>query len=265
MQLNLKRPIVFFDIETTGLDIVNDRIVEICLVKIFPDGNEETKTYKINPLKPIPEKASKIHGIYDEDVKDCPTFEDLSKEIYEYIKDCDLSGYNVNNFDLPMLMEELLRANIFYNIRNVKVVDVQVLYHKMESRTLSAAYKFYCKKDLENAHSAEADTKATYEILKSQLSHYENTEYKDFNGNICVPVKNDVDSLSEFTTQNKKVDLAGHFIYDEKNEIIFNFGKYKGQSVKKIIAEIPAYYSWIINADFPAYTKMVLKVIKEDN
>lgn len=249
MKLNINNPIIFFDLETTGIDVVKDRIVEISLVKVMPDGTEEIKTRRINPGMPIPEESTKIHGISDEDVKDCPMFKTVAKSLAQYIEGCDLAGYNSNKFDIPMLMEEFLRANIDIDLKKRRCIDVQNIYHKMEQRTLSAAYKFYCEQDLENAHSAEADTLATYEILKKQLERYPEME-------------NDVDYLSKFSERIPTADYAGRVAYDPAGAEIFNFGKYKGRKVTEIFKTDPGYYSWMMNGDFPEYTKKVITRIK---
>lgn len=249
MDLNLKKPIVFFDLETTGTNIVNDRIVEISMLKIYPNGDQESKTMKVNPTIPIDPKTTEIHGISDEDVKDAPTFAEIAKDIQKFIEGADLAGFNSNRFDMPLLAEEFLRADVDYDPKKQKFIDVQVIFHKMEKRTLSAAYKFYCKKELKNAHSAEADTVATYEILKAQLDHYDDLE-------------NDMDKLSEFSSHNKNVDFAGRIIYNEEGVEVFNFGKYKGKPVENVLQKDPAYYGWIINNDFPLYTKKILTSIK---
>jgi DNA polymerase III, epsilon subunit and related 3''-5'' exonucleases len=249
MKLNLKNPIIFFDLETTGININTDRIVEISLHKVYPNGREEGKTIRINPEMPIPAVASAVHGITDADVADCPTFNQVAKEIAKEIEGCDLAGYNSNRFDIPLLAEELLRADVDIDLMKHKFVDVQVVFHKMEARTLSAAYKFYCGKELENAHSAEADTLATYEVLQAQLDRYPD-------------LKNDVEFLSEFTAQTKNVDFAGRIVYDEKGEEIFNFGKYKGQKVVDVLNKDSGYYGWIISSDFALHTKKVLTQIK---
>lgn len=249
MELKLKNPIAFFDLETTGLNISKDRIVEIAILKIGVNGSEEKKLMRINPGIPIPKESSDIHGICDEDVKDKPSFKEVAKDIARFIEGCDLGGYNSNRFDIPLLAEEFLRADVDIDMRKRKFVDVQTIFHKMEQRTLSAAYKFYCDKDLVGAHGAEADTIATYEILKSQLDRYSNLE-------------NDIASLSEFTTQVKSVDFAGFIAFDDNDIEILTFGKNKGVSVAKVLAEQPGYYSWVMNADFPLYTKKVLTEIK---
>lgn len=250
MKLNLKNPLVFFDLETTGTNINSDRIVEICYLKVYPNGNEESKTLRINPEMHIPESSSAIHGIFDEDVKDCPTFKDVAKKIANDIEGCDLAGFNSNRFDIPVLAEEFLRAGVDIDLMKRKFIDVQVIYHKLEQRTLSAAYKFYCDKNLEDAHTAEADTRATYEVLKAQLDRYEDT------------LKNDVAFLSEYSCHTKNVDFAGRIVYNDKGEEVFNFGKYKGVPVKEILQKDPGYYSWIMQGDFTLNTKNVLTKIR---
>ena len=249
MQLNLKNPIIFFDLETTGINFTHDRIVEISYMKISPNGDEEIKTRRINPEMPIPAAATAIHGISDDDVKDSPTFKSIAKSLVAQIEGCDLAGYNSNRFDIPMLMEELLRAGVEIDLRKRKFIDVQVIFHKMEQRTLSAAYKFFCDKDLENAHSAEADTKATYEILKAQLDRYPDLE-------------NSVDFLDQFSRQNDFVDFAGRIIYDDKGVEVFNFGKHKGRPVVEVLENESSYYTWMMNGDFSLDTKRVLTQIK---
>lgn len=249
MELNLKKPIVFFDLETTGIDVANDRIVEISLLKISPDGKEETKTLRVNPEMPIPAQSTEIHGISDEDVKDEPTFKTLAKDIARFIEGCDLGGYNSNKFDIPLLAEEFLRVDLDIDLKKHRFIDVQVIFHKMEQRTLSAAYKFYCQKDLENAHSAEADTKATYEILKSQIDRYE-------------ALNNDMEELSKFSSHNKNADFAGRIVFNDKDQEVFNFGKYKGQTVESVLEKDQGYFGWMLNSDFPLYTKKVLTNIK---
>ena len=249
MQLKLDRPIVFFDLETTGVDIVNDRIVEICLLKVFPNGNQESKVMRINPTIHIPEEASAVHGIYDADVADCPTFKEVAGEVYDFIRGCDLGGFNSNHFDIPMLVEEFLRNGINIDLRNTRCVDVQNIYHKLERRTLIAAYKFYCHKDLENAHSALADTEATYEVLCAQLDHYPEE------------LQNDIDFLTEYSRRNRNVGFAGRIVYDDKNVEVFNFGKYKGMPVAEVLRRDPGYYSWIQQGDFALNTKQVLTEI----
>ncbi len=249
MELNLKKPIAFFDLETTGIDIAKDRIVEISIFKVNPNQSTESKTMRINPTIPIPKITSKIHGIYDKDVKNAPTFAQEAKNIAKFFDGCDLAGYNSNRFDIPLLMEEFLRVNIDFVVKNRKLVDVQVIFHKKESRTLSGAYKFFCDKELENAHSAEADTKATYEILKAQLDKYDD-------------LKNDVNALSKFSHQNNFADFAGRIIYNKKGKETFNFGKYKGKAVEDVFKKDKGYFAWMLNADFPRYTKKILTDIK---
>jgi len=249
MELKLKRPIVFFDLETTGIDVTKDRIVEISILKINPDQSEESRTHKINPTIPIKKEASRVHGIKDDDIKDCPTFADIAQSVLDFIKGCDIAGYNSNKFDIPMLMEEFLRADIDYDIKKVKQIDVQVIFFKKEQRTLSAAYEFYCSKALENAHSAEADVRATYEIMKSQLERYPD-------------LANDVDELSKFSAQTTTADFAGRILLNSKGQEVFNFGKYKGELVADVLKKEPSYYNWMMNGDFPLYTKKLLTAIK---
>lgn len=249
MKLKLSKPICFFDLETTGTDITKDRIVEISILKVFPNGNKESKTWLVNPTVPIPKEASDIHGITDERVANEPTFKELAKTIHNMIKNSDLAGFNSDRFDIPLLAEEMLRAEIDFDLGNRVTVDVQTIFHKMEQRTLSAAYKFYCDKILDDAHSAEADTNATYEIFKSQLERYDD-------------LGTDIKKVSEFTTRKQSVDFAGFIVMNDKNEEIFSFGKHKGRRVEDILAEEPGYFGWILNADFPLYTKKVLTAIK---
>ncbi|WP_158209338.1 3'-5' exonuclease [Myroides phaeus] len=249
MELKLHRPICFFDLETTGIDVAKDRIVEIAILKVYPNGNKESRTWLVNPGMPIPEQSSKIHGITDEKVANEPTFKELASQVYNMIKDADLAGFNSDRFDIPLLAEELLRAGVDFEMGNRVSVDVQTIFHKKEERTLSAAYRFYCNEILENAHSAAADTNATYEILKAQLDRYEDLE-------------NDMKALSEFTTRKRSVDFAGFIALNEDGEEIFTFGKNKGVLVSEVLEKEPGYYGWIQNADFPLYTKKVLTGIK---
>jgi len=249
MILNLKNPIIFFDLETTGINIASDRIVELSYLKIYPNGEEESRTFRINPTIPISPKSTEIHGITDEDVKDAPTFTEVGKIIAKTLEGCDIAGYNSNKFDIPMLAEEMIRADIDIDLKKRKFIDVQVIFHKKEQRTLGAAYQFYCKKELINAHSSEADTRATFEVLQAQLDRY-------------TDLPNDIDELSKFSSHNNNVDFAGRIILDEKGIECFNFGKYKGRAVEDVFEKDPAYYSWMINNDFPLYTKKVLTNIK---
>ncbi len=249
MNLNLKRPLVFLDIEATGLNIGSDRIVEIALLKISVNGKKDSKVFRINPTIPIPDEVSKIHGIYDKDVASCPTFCDLSKELNSFIGGCDLAGYNSNKFDIPMLIEEFTRCDIHFDLSSRKLIDVQNIFHKMEQRTLAAAYLFYCNKSLVNAHTAEADTNATFEVLTSQLEKYET-------------LKNDVDFLSQFSSINKNVDLAGRIVFNEKGDEVFNFGKYKGRLVNDVFTTEPSYYDWMMKGDFATNTKTVITQLR---
>jgi DNA polymerase III subunit epsilon len=262
MKLNLKKPIAFFDIEATGLSVTKDRIVEICVLRINPNDIEETKTWLLNPDYPISEEASRIHGYTNEDLEDKPTFKQKAKEISEFFKGCDLAGYNSLKFDIPMLVEEFIRTGVDFEIKKRKLIDVQNIFMKMEQRTLHAAYKFYLGKELENAHAAEIDTKATYEVLKAQLDKYENSEFKDREGNVSIPVDNDMQKLHDFSMHNKNADLNGQIIYNKDGKEMFNFGKHKGKTVVEIFSRDPSYYSWIMNAEFPQYTKKLLTTIK---
>ncbi len=249
MQLNLTRPICFFDLETTGTNVAKDRIVEISILKVFPNGNKESKTWLVNPGMEIPPNVVAVHGISNDKVANEPSFKELSKEIQAMLKDSDLGGFNSDRFDIPLLAEEMLRADIDFDMKNTVAIDVQTIFHKMEKRTLGAAYKFYCGKDLKNAHSAEADAIATYEVLLSQLDRYPELE-------------NNVKKLAEFSTHKKFVDFAGFIAVDEDDEAIFTFGKHKGKKVNEVLENEPGYFGWILNADFPLYTKKVLTQIK---
>ena len=245
MKLNIKNPIVFVDLETTGIDIIRDRIVEIAVLKIHVDGKEEMKIRRVNPGMPIPPETTAIHGITDEDVKNEPSFKEIGKSLVQFIEGCDFAGFNSNKFDFPLLAEEFLRADIDFDLKKRKFIDVQTIFHKMEKRTLVAALKFYCEKELENAHSAGADSTATYEVLKAQLDRYPD-------------LKNDVDFLADFSAQTKNADFLGRIIFDENGVEVFNFGKHKGKSVVEVLEKESSYYAWMMNGDFPLYTKRVL-------
>ena len=249
MKLDLRNPLVFFDLEATGLSITTDRIVEISMLKVFPDSHEESISYIVDPTINITKEVSEIHGITNEDVKGKPTFNEIAKIIYKFIEGCDIAGYNSNKFDIPLLAEEFLRVDIDFNFKKRKAIDVQAIFFKKEQRTLVAAYKFYCKKELVNAHNAMADTKATYEVLKSQLDKYDDLE-------------NDITYLSEFSSQNKNVDLLGRIIYNKEGVEVINFGKHKGKPVTEVFATDKGYYSWIQKSDFPLYTKKIFTEIK---
>ena len=252
MQLNLKRSLAFIDLETTGINIASDRIVEISVLKITPEGKEEWMNSRINPEMPIPPKSSAIHGISDADVASSPTFKEIAKNLTSFLEGCDLSGYNALKFDIPVLAEEFLRVNVDFNFKKRKYVDVQVIFHKKEQRTLSAAYQFYCNKNLNNAHSSKADTQATYEVLKAQLDRY-------------ADLVNDIEKLSDFSAYNTSADFIGRIIYDENGVETLNFGKHKGKTVEQVFKDDPAYYSWMMNGDFPLYTKKILTEIKLRN
>ena len=262
MLLKLKNPVVGLDLETTGMNIVTDRIVEIALLKINVDGSEEEKLMLINPEMPIPPEVSLIHGITDEDLKDKPTFKEVAKTLAKFIEGCDLCGFNSNRFDIPLLAEEFLRADVDIDFKKHKFIDVQAIFHKMEKRTLAAAYKFYCNKELIDAHSAMADTKATYEVLKAQLDMYQGAEYEDAKGNKTFPIVNDVEKLSEFSSYDQNVDFVGRIVYDENGVEVFNFGKNKGLPVEKVLKEQPGYFGWMLDSEFPLYTKKVLTRIR---
>ena len=250
MELNLRNPLIFFDLETTGVNAAKDKIVEISYIKVYPNGKEESNTIRINPGRHIPEEATAVHHITDDDVKNCPSFKDVAKELSRVFEGCDIAGFNSNRFDLPLLVEEFLAAGVNIDMTKRKFIDVQTIFHKMEQRTLVAAYKFYCGKNLEDAHSADADTRATYEVLKAQLDRYPS-------------LQNDVDFLSEFSTQNKNVDFAGRIIYNAKNVEVFNFGKHKGCPVEEVFRTIDrGYYDWMMQGDFPQNTKNVITNIK---
>ncbi len=261
MKLNLKRPLAFFDLETTGTNIGVDRIVEISVIKLNPDGSEDVKTWKINPEMQISIESSLIHGIYEEHLIDAPVFKTAAAEIAEFIADSDLAGYNSNRFDIPMLMEEFLRVGHPFDIEQRHFVDVQNIFHQMEQRTLRAAYQFYCGKDIINAHSAEADTRATMEVLLAQIAKYEGIEYEDKKGVKSKPVVNDVELLHKFTNLNNPVDFAGRMVYNENGEELFNFGKHKGKKVEDVFKAEPSYYAWMMHGDFPLFTKRKLEQI----
>ena len=262
MKLNLTKPLAFFDLETTGINIGSDRIVEISIVRVNIDNSTDILTKKINPTIPIPIATSKIHGIYDKDIIDAPTFKEVAGQFFQFIANCDLAGFNSNKFDVPLLAEEFLRAEIDFDLKNRKLIDVQNIFHIMEPRNLTAAYKFYCGKPLENAHSAEADTVATYEIFKAQLKHYENTQLTDEKGNTYSPVINDMNVLSELTAKTKNADLAGRIVFNDKGVEVFAFGKHKDKPVTEVFEKEPSYYSWMMQGDFPLYTKKIITQIR---
>lgn len=249
MNLNLSKPLALIDLETTGVSVGSDRIVEFSVLKINVDGKKEIYTQRVNPEMPIPIKSSEIHGIYDADIANEPTFKQIAHKLNEFIKNCDFAGYNSNKFDIPLLAEEFLRVDVDFDLKNRRLVDVQNIFHIMEPRTLAAAYKFYCGKEIENAHSAEADIAATYEVLEAQIAKYSQLE-------------NNIDFLADFSMKTKNVDLAGRIIYNEKKEEVFSFGKYKDQSVEAVFKKEPSYYDWMMKGDFPLYTKKVITAIR---
>ncbi|WP_114752192.1 3'-5' exonuclease [Pleomorphovibrio marinus] len=261
MKLNLRSPLAFFDIEATGVNISTDRIVEISILKIHPSGKEELKTWKINPTIPIPKESSLIHGIYDEDVKDSPFFKEVAKDIYQFLIDADLAGFNVVKYDIPLLVEEFLRAGIDFDVDKRNLLDAQKIFFLMEKRNLSAAYKFYCGKVLENAHSAEADTLATYEVFKAQIERYEGEEVEDLQGNRIGTLENDMKKIHSLINE-RMVDLAGRFIFNDEGQEVFNFGKLKGKTIEQVLVEEPGYYDWMMKGDFPLDTKRKFTQVK---
>lgn len=267
MLLHLDKPIVFFDLETTGVTVGTDHILEICLHKVCPDGSEQTLVHRVRPVDaagktvPIPPFTTEIHGITDADVADKPTFAELADELAAFIGDADLAGYNSNRFDVPLLVEEFLRAGHAFDLRCRRLVDVQNIFHKMEQRTLKAAYRFYCGKNLDNAHSADADTLATYEVLKAQLDRYQDAEYIGPDGKVSKPIVNDIEALSRFTANTQWADLVGHIGYDKQHKEVFNFGKHKGKTLESVFTYEPAYYDWMMKADFPLSTKALVSEV----
>jgi len=269
--LGLKRPLVIFDLETTGTEIGKDRIVEIALIKIHPDGTVLRKPEQrgrehrilVNPEMPIPRGASEVHGIWDDDVKDAHSFGKSASGLFRLLEGCDLGGFNSNRFDVPMLAEEFLRVGIDFGIEGRNLIDVQNIFHKMEQRTLRAGYQFYCGKSLEDAHEALPDAEATLEILLAQLDRYRDHTVLDSRGVAVGPLPQNMEDLSEFCRQHRFADLAGRFIYDEEEEVVFHFGQHKGRRVKEVLQENPGYYGWMMDADFPQYTKRVLRLVRE--
>lgn len=262
MKLHLTRPLALFDIETTGLNVSSDRILEISILKIHLDGGEEQKTWRVNPGIPIPAQSTSFHGITDEDLKNAPYFKEIAKEVSVFLNGCDLAGYNAIKFDIPVLMEEFLRCDVAFDLSNRNLIDVQTIFMKMEPRTLKGAYRFFCNKELQDAHSASADTLATYEILKAQLDKYNNVEYESPSGNVSKPVVNDMKALHEFSSHHRFADLAGQIIYNDKNQEVFNFGKYKGLIVEDVFAKDPSYYDWMSKGEFPLFTKKLITAIR---
>ena len=261
MSLNLRKPLAFFDLETTGININSDRIVELAIIKIMPNGEIISKSTRINPAIPIPIESSLIHGIYDEDVKDKPTFKSLAHNLEQFLEGCDLGGFNIIKFDVPLLVEEFLRCEIDFDISNRKLIDAQKIFHMMEPRTLTAAYKFYCGKNLEGAHSAEADVFATYEVLKAHIELYKDCEIKDATGKQIIPIKNDMNALHDLTA-SQFADLAGRISFNNNGDEIFNFGKYKNMKVTEVLQKDPSYYDWMMKGDFALNTKKKLTEIK---
>jgi len=259
--MNLTKPLVILDLETTGLDIINDRIVEISMIKINPDKTKNKKTIRINPKIPISNESSLFHGIYIEDVKDCPSFKNTSNEIFQFINKCDIGGFNVLKFDLPLLIEEFLRCNLHLLLKNIKIIDAQRIFHLMEKRNLSSAYKFYCNKELKNAHNSYNDALATYEVIKGQINKYKGQEVTDIKGNVLGKISEDIKSIGSII-DNNIIDLAGRITKNKEKVEVFNFGKYKNKSINVIFKKNPAYYHWIIKSDFPLNTKEKFTEIK---
>lgn len=259
ISLKLSRPIAFFDLETTGTNVVTDRIVEISIFRVMPDGSTDSMTRLVNPTIPIPPEVTAIHGIKNADVANAPTFAQLAPALDAFLKNCDLAGYNSNRFDVPMLIEEFLRCDIQFDIKKRRLIDVQNIFHKMEPRTLKAAYKFYCGKELVDAHEAEADTKATYEILLSQIERYDGVEYEDRDGKKTAPIVNDMQALHDFSYNHNNADLVGHIGFNRQGKEIFNFGKHKNRIVEDVFSNEPQYYDWMMKADFPLSTKSVIQ------
>jgi DNA polymerase-3 subunit epsilon len=260
--LNLTKPLVFLDLEATGLNLTADRIIDIAMLKAFPGGETQSKSWRVNPGIPIPAETTKIHGITDEDVKDSPSFAQVVNQVMDFIGNADLAGYNSNRFDIPMLIEECLRVDVDFDLKNRKLIDVQHIFYMMEPRSLSAAYKFYCNKKLENAHNAEADVRATYEVLLAQVERYKGVEIENKKGEVVVPIENNVTVLSSYTAGDiKVVDLVGRIVMNEKGVEVFNFGKHKDKSVEEVFRKEPAYYHWIMQGDFALYTKKIVTQI----
>lgn len=262
MKLNLKRPIAFFDIEATGLNIVHDRIVEVSVLRINVNGAEEQKTWRINPCIPIPPETTAIHGISDEDVANEKTFKQAAPEISKFFGNCDLAGYNILKFDIPILVEEFIRAGINFDLKDRQFIDVMNIFMKMEPRTLKGAYRFFMHKELDNAHSANADTFATYEVLMAMLDKYQDTEYTDQKGITSKPITNDINKLAAFSSHHHNADLMGQIIYDDEGKAVFKFGKHKDKRVEDVFKKEPQYYDWIMNSDFPEYTKRIITKLR---
>ncbi len=262
MKLNVGKPLCFIDLETTGINAAKDRIVEIAVIKISPNGSEERLEQRINPTVAIPLATSLIHGIYEHDVRLMPTFKEFAHDLHQFIGNADLAGYNSNKFDIPLLVEEFLRAEVDFDMRNRRMIDVQNIFMRMEQRTLTAAYKFYLNQKLENAHNAMADVEATYEILMAQLDRYQDVEVEDKDKNLVQPIKNDMQALADFSTHHRNADLMGQIILNDDDQPVFNFGQHKGKLVKEVFERTPGYYDWLMNADFPLYTKRIFTSIK---
>lgn len=265
MKLKLEKPLAFFDLETTGVNVSRDRIVQIGILKVYPDETLEQYNQLINPGIPIPEETSAIHGITDADVADKPSFKEIGAELVKMLAGCDLGGYNSNKFDIPLLMEEFLRNEIDFDISDKHLIDVQNIFHKMEKRTLRGAYKFYTGAVMENAHDAMADTEATFQVFLAQIARYEGIEYNSEEENSLTPIKNDIPALAEYSTMRKTADFAGRIAYNEEGVEVFNFGKHKGKPVIDVLDAEPSYLDWMKKGDFPKYTIKVLEQIRNTN
>jgi len=271
LALKLKRPLVFFDLETTGTKVGVDRIVEMAMIKVNPDGTvvkkpeQPGKAHRIlvNPEMPIPLESSLVHGVYDEDVEDAPTFGRIAPGLLKWLHGCDLVGFNSNRFDMEMLAEEFLRVGVDFGVEDRHLIDVQNIFHKMEQRTLRAAYAFYCGKELEGAHEALPDTLATLEVFLAQLERYKDHTVLDSRGETVGPVPSEMAELATFCQMRNNADLMGRLVYDDDGVVVFNFGKYMGQPVKEVLARDPGYFGWMMQGDFPRYTKRVLERVKE--
>jgi DNA polymerase-3 subunit epsilon len=259
--LDLTKPLVFIDLETTGVNPASDRIIDIAMLKANTNGTTETRTWRVNPCVPIPEATTKIHGIKNEDVIDSPLFANIAPAVLEFIGTADLGGYNSTRFDIPLLIEECMRAGFDFDLKNRKLIDAQHIFYMMEPRTLSAAYKFYCQKKLENAHSALADITATYEVFLAQVEKYKDVQIETKDGKIITPIHNNINTMAAYISDSKAVDLVGRIVLNEKGIEVFNFGKYKDKSIEEVFKKEPSYYHWMMQGDFTHYTKKIITQI----
>ena len=259
--LQLTKPLLFLDLETTGVNPASDRIIDIALLKALPNGTTETKTWRVNPGVSIPEECSKIHGIRDTDVVNAPFFASIVPQVLEFIGTADLAGYNSTRFDIPLLIEECMRAGFDFDLKNRKLIDVQHIFYMMEPRNLSAAYRFYCQRKLENAHSALADIEATYEVFLAQIEKYKDVQIETKNGELITPIHNNINTLASYVSDTKIVDLVGRIVLNDKGVEVFNFGKYKDKPVEEVFKKEPSYYHWMMQGDFTHYTKKIITQI----